>query len=327
MASIRAVGAVAGGSKAAEDLPSQQIDKRLKRKELDGLTIKAPGTYWAGEGEDSSKRTRGRRSSAGEAPEGVRGDAVARKKPPATPVQCSPSSSASTVKSSPAAEEPAESARNSSRLSLESAAKSTAAGKGAAGKGAVEKDANMADVEAQPDGEWRSEGSDYIGLQALRTMLDDNGKPVAAFGKIIGWLNAHESDFVSEVPPLSSPSDLAFVAGRACLTGDGPCQLALLPVDQSAMLVTPGRDGACRLTFRWRLCQVSGQAAALWHMVYAEANVGEEDLEEYEVKEALVAFCMSEANRCFAALREPLKLRTWSYPHVGLRLFTRLTFN
>ncbi|KAJ1494707.1 hypothetical protein T484DRAFT_1764600 [Baffinella frigidus] len=203
MATI-ADGAAAGGSEAAENSPSQQGDKRLKRKELDGLQIKAPGNYWAGEGEDSSKRTRGsgRRSSAGEAPEGAKGDVAAAKKPPATPVQCSPNrdtaSMASTVKSSPAAEVFGENARSSSRLSLDSAAKSTAAGKGAACKGAVEKDADIADAEAQPDSEWKKEGSDHIGLQALRTMMDDTGKPVAAFGKITGWLNAAESDFVSE---------------------------------------------------------------------------------------------------------------------------------
>ena len=53
-------------------------------------------------------------------------------------------------------------------------------------------------VQQGSESEWRKEGSDYVGCRALRTMLDDNGNPVAAFGTIVGWLSAEESDFVSE---------------------------------------------------------------------------------------------------------------------------------
>ena len=86
-------------------------------------------------------------------------------------------------------------------------------------KAAVGQNAEMS--EAQQDSEWRTEGSDYIGLTALRTMHDESsGEPVPAFGKIVGWLSAEESDFVSEVPPLSSPPDLG--PWRACMSCCSP---------------------------------------------------------------------------------------------------------
>ena len=252
---------------AGDGSPSKAGTSRIKKRELADLEMKAQGNYWSSDAGSDAKRSRARRTSANEIPQGAQvdesftnapapvkkskgkmaaagdvSDATA-KKPPATPVQCSPNSDgksiASTVKSSPAAEDIhfRDVGASSSLVLLEPVAK---------GGGGGEAIALTSVVQQGSESEWRKEGSDYVGCRALRTMLDDNGNPVAAFGTIVGWLSAEESDFVSEE---------------------------------------------------------TGKPAALWHMVYNDTGVGEEDLEEYEVKEALVAACLAEANRLREAAR------------------------
>ncbi len=40
---------------------------------------------------------------------------------------------------------------------------------------------------------------------------------------------------------------------------------------------------------------VTGQPAALWHVAYADRSVGEEDLEEFELREAVAAYVHAQA--------------------------------
>lgn len=98
------------------------------------------------------------------------------------------------------------------------------------------KAASPLDAPAQGDGapqdEWRRTGNEHIGKDIMRSVLCDKGTGrVTGFskGKVVGWLPADESDFVSEE---------------------------------------------------------TGEAAALWH-VELEGDLGEEDLEEYELVEAM----------------------------------------
>jgi hypothetical protein len=78
---------------------------------------------------------------------------------------------------------------------------------------------------------WRTEGSEYLGLDVLRAVTDNDGRVGEGWGSITGWLSADESDFTND----------------------------------------------------------QGEAAELWHVVFDDTALGEEDLEEHEVKEAVLA--------------------------------------
>ena len=102
--------------------------------------------------------------------------------------------------------------------------------------------ASAADTSAEPDSEWRTEGSAYVGRGILRTVCDDDGQLGEGWGKVVGWLSADESDFTNE----------------------------------------------------------KGEPAGLWHVVFDDAALGEEDLEEHEVKAAVIAWELAKrkAPRC-----------------------------
>ncbi len=79
-------------------------------------------------------------------------------------------------------------------------------------------------------GEWRRSGSKYIGRYILRSLMDDAGRAIGKVrGRVVAWLPATESDYISEA---------------------------------------------------------TGKAEPLWH-VELEDDAGEEDLEPFELHEAL----------------------------------------
>ena len=57
--------------------------------------------------------------------------------------------------------------------------------------------AATADMSAEIESEWRTEGSAYVGRGILRTVQED-GQVSEGWGKITGWLSASESDFVND---------------------------------------------------------------------------------------------------------------------------------
>ena len=67
--------------------------------------------------------------------------------------------------------------------------------------------------------DWRNEGSDYLGQQIVRSVFDDSGVVIGRVqAQVVGWLDAHESDFVDSLGTPAALYRVRYLTGR--LAGD-----------------------------------------------------------------------------------------------------------
>ena len=54
--------------------------------------------------------------------------------------------------------------------------------------------------------EWRTEGSAFMGRRIVRSVFDSEGVVIGRTeGLVVGWLDAHESDYVHSVTGKPAP--------------------------------------------------------------------------------------------------------------------------
>ena len=123
--------------------------------------------------------------------------------------------------------------------------------------------------------DWECDGSSFVGRLTRRSILNERGGTEGgANGRVVGWLPTEKVWLILAVRSRSGCLLLVYRAGKRVLW-------LTLPVLFCCRCFAPPQADYISI--------LNGEPAPLWHVIYDdEEELGEEDLEDYEVAAVLI---------------------------------------